>query len=379
MANIRFSILPMLAMLIVFTVTSRVAGEETPVGEITEISGSVTVTGSDDRKVDGRKGLPLFPGDQLSTEKGGAVAFSLRQGSIFRLGEEAQVSIDELSSPDTEDAQPTLRLALGYLWSKIQSLTGKTTAPILHTPTAVIGVRGTEFDTVVSMDGTSVVAVDEGTVEVEAEDEKALISKGSMTQAEVGAKPSAPVSAIPKDKRNWQAWRKQRVKMLFKNLPRMAPKYRKRFETNVNRFTRFAGRVRESSDRVLQGIENGKQARRERDRRKVGSSVQKLRAQIRKFKEITGKFRRGLNRVRVMGRLSHRIEKFVEQKKDRFTNEQLAAIEPNLRSISQKRTQLKDVARQTIRKIRETSRKLREFGKQAKKAKSARESRRRNR
>jgi len=379
MANIRFSILPMLAMLIVFTVTSRVAGEETPVGEITEISGSVTVTGSDDRKVDGRKGLPLFPGDQLSTEKGGAVAFSLRQGSIFRLGEEAQVSIDELSSPDTEDAQPTLRLALGYLWSKIQSLTGKTTAPILHTPTAVIGVRGTEFDTVVSMDGTSVVAVDEGTVEVEAEDEKALISKGSMTQAEVGAKPSAPVSAIPKDKRNWQAWRKQRVKMLFKNLPRMAPKYRKRFETNVNRFTRFAGRVRESSDRVLQGIENVKQARRERDRRKVGSSVQKLRAQIRKFKEITGKFRRGLNRVRVMGRLSHRIEKFVEQKKDRFTNEQLAAIEPNLRSISQKRTQLKDVARQTIRKIRETSRKLREFGKQAKKAKSARESRRRNR
>ncbi len=276
MENIRFSILLMPAMLIVFTVTSLVAGEETPVGEITEISGYVTVTGSDGRKVDGRKGLPLFPGDQLLTAKSSTVAFSLQQGSIFRLGEEAQVSIDELSSPDMEDAQPILRLALGYLWSKIQSLTGKTTAPVLHTPTAVIGVRGTEFDTVVSMDGTSIVAVDEGAVEVEAEDEKALVNEGRMTQTEVGAKPTAPVSAIPKEKRDWQAWRKQRVKMLFKNLPRMAPKYRKRFETNVNRCTRFAGRVRESSDRVLQGIENVKQARRERDRRKVESSVQKV-------------------------------------------------------------------------------------------------------
>ncbi|MBW2192697.1 MAG: FecR domain-containing protein [Deltaproteobacteria bacterium] len=35
---------------------------------------------------------------------------------------------------------------------------------MIHTPTAVVGVRGTEFDTVVAEDSSSAIAVDEGSV-----------------------------------------------------------------------------------------------------------------------------------------------------------------------------------------------------------------------
>lgn len=235
----RYAALLTLAMITFFMTGGQAAGEEIPIGKIDKIKGPVNVTRSDGREIKASEGLSIFPGDQVVTGKGGMVWFSFQQGNQFKLSEESQVSIDELSGRDSEDSQPVLRLALGYLWSRIQKFTGGTRRTVLHTPTAVIGVRGTEFDSVVSLDGTSVVAVDEGSVEVEAEEEKAILDQGKMTQMEVGVKPSAPVQATPKEKRDWQAWRRERVKGLFKHLPVMAPKFRKRFERGTDRFTGF--------------------------------------------------------------------------------------------------------------------------------------------
>jgi hypothetical protein len=352
-----------MAMLIVLVTHQRVNGEEISIGKIDRIKVPVTVLRSDGQEIIGKEQLPLFPGDQITTGKGGMIWFSLQKGRQFRLGEDAQMSVDELSALEMDDGQLVLRLVLGYLWSKIQKIRTKMGRLEVHTPTAVLGVRGTEFDTVVSLDATSIITVDEGIIEVDVEDEKIILDKGKMTQVELDIKPTPPIQAIPKEKRDWKAWRKKRIMMLFKKLPQVAPRFRKRFERAVNRFTGFTDKVNEASDRLSAAMEKVKEARMDRDRQKFIQSVRQLRAQVCGFKKMVAKFRRGLNRVRVMGKISYRIENFVTMNRESFGDQELATIESNLVIISQKRIQLKDISRQTIFNIRQTFKDLRELRK----------------
>ena len=365
-----YALLLVVAMVISITTSQQVNGEEISVGKIDKIEGEVTILRTDGKEIAGEVGLSLFPGDQITTGEGGMVWFSLQQGGQFRLGEEAQASIDELSASEEEDDQPTLRLVLGYLWSKIRKLKEKPPSLVLHTPTVIVGVRSTEFDTVVSLDGTSVITVDEGSVEVEAEDEKIILEKGRMAEVEAEVKPAPPIQAIPKEKRDWQAWRKKRIKKLFKNLPQKAPKFRKRFEMAVTLSTKFTSRIKEASDRINEAIEKIRQAKRDKDRKKAVQLMRRLRERVQSFKVMVDKFRRTFNRLRVMGRLSHRVEKFVAKNKEHFSEQDLAVIESNLSIISQKRKQLKEIFQQTVFKIRQTFRELRELKKEIKRKRS---------
>ncbi|MFC1886209.1 FecR domain-containing protein, partial [Thermodesulfobacteriota bacterium] len=244
-----------------------VCASEKPVGVIEEVKGSVQITRGDDQTVRGRQGLDLLPGDQVKTGKGSSVRFSLKEGHQFRLEEDAQASIDELTGAEREDNQPVVRLTLGYLWARIQSRHGKTADFELHTPSAVMGVRGTEFDTVVSLDANSVFAVDEGRVEVESEDRPVMLDAGRMSQVEIGKKPSEPTPVIPKEKRNWQAWRKKRAKRFFRSLPRMAPKLRKKFEAAVVRSETGTGRINQKAEQIRLLVAKVRHTKKKGDRR----------------------------------------------------------------------------------------------------------------
>jgi len=353
---------PITLVLVAILVSLRpAAANETPVGEITEIKGPVDVVRDDGCRVRAEKGTALFPGDQVITGEGGRAGFSLKQGDQFRLGEDAHVSIDELSGPEVEDHRPILQLALGYLWSRIQKLRGEPCGTVIHTPTAVLGVRGTEFETVVALDATSIVTVDDGTVEVETEGQKTLVESGKMTEVALDEKPMATVKALPKDMRDWKKWRKWKIKRLFKNLPQKAPRFRERFEMRVDRFSRFTARIRESSAQIDTTIEKIRQARMDRDRQKVIALMRELKFQVERYKPMVWKFRRALNRVRVMGRLSRRLEKFVSKNQEHFSAQELASINSHLSAVGEKRDQLKTVARNTVQSIRATFKKLRDL------------------
>jgi len=139
----------------------------------------------------------------------------------------------------------------------------------------------------------------------------------------------------------------------------------------VDRFTGFTERVQASSTRLRTAMEKVRQAKLERDRRKFRASVQRLKVQSRNFKTMAGKFRHGLNRVRVMGRLSHRIDKFVDGNKERFSAGELAVIESNLAVIARKRQDLRNVARQTVSNIRRTFRELKAFREEIKRGRGS--------
>jgi len=162
------------------------------------------------------------------------------------------------------------------------------------------------------------------------------------------------------------------MKMFFKKLPQMAPKFRMRFEKGVDRFSTFTAKIKATSDQITGTIEKVRQARRDRDRRMFSQSTRQLKGQVNRFKKMVAGFRKGLNRVRVIGRTSHRVEKFVEKNRGRFSDQELAAIEPDLAVISQKRVQLRDVIRTTIGEIKRTFRDLRKLRQEIKGARQRR-------
>ena len=357
----RFPLLIIVIMLGICMSGAPVNAEQDKVGTITKVMGQVTILRDDDKEITGEKGLPILPGDQLTTDKKSAVWFTLNHEREFRLGEDAQMSVDELSGPEVEDGYTILRLVLGYLWCKAQKIRQKVVKWEVHTPTAVLGVRGTEFDTVVSLDGTSVIAVDEGSVAVESKDESIALDTGTMTHVELDAKPSLPLPATPRDKRDWQAWRKKRVRLLFQRLPKIAPRLRNKFEMLVNRLTGFTGRVENASNKIKETMERVEQAKRSRDRQKFIQSARQLKRQVHHFKMMAFRFRRRLNRVMVLGKLSYRIELFTVKNKKHYSDQELAVIEENLAIISEKRVEITRMSRRIIRSIRQTFRELRQF------------------
>jgi hypothetical protein len=346
---------------------------ESSVGTVTEVKGRVTVTRSDDSQVFATKNLPLYPGDTIETDEEGAVSFAFHQGDRFKLNEDSQVSLDELSSSG-EDTLPLLRLALGYLWSRLKAYTAGGPREIMHTPTAVVGIRGTEFDTVVAEDASSTVTVDEGSVEIESEEARLLVDKGQAGEVDADEKIHPPVRAVPKEQRDWRAFRRQRAEQLFKNLPLKAPRIRKRFEGKVDRYLRLTRRINAAADRVISHLEKFREAAREKDPRATRQQLREIRAREAQFRPLVKRFRKAFNRVRVMGRNTHRLERFVSKNRSRFTPADLARIDPNLAAISQKRRELKKTSALTIAKIRRTYRDLRDL-RSTQEAKGARKNR----
>jgi hypothetical protein len=187
------------------------------------------------------------------------------------------------------------------------------------------------------------------------------LTENKMAQVEIAEKPTPPEPAIPKEKRDWPAWRKMRMKKFSHRLPQLVPRLCATYQRAENRFTRFTTKVQVASHRVTAAIEEVHKARRDRDRQRFAQSVKQLKSQMPQFKRMVANFRRALNRAYVKGIISYRIEQFVIQHREHFSDQEIATIESNLAVIAQKRMQIKHRARQTIARIRRTFKKLKEL------------------
>jgi hypothetical protein len=120
-------------------------------------------------ELDGRQLKPLFTGDEISpnhvivTGVDGYARFRVADGSTFEVFPNARVVFRQRAGNWRE----LLNVFLGRVKVWIQHAPGQPNPNDVSTPTAVISVRGTVFDvTVEDDDGTTLVTVDEGVVNV---------------------------------------------------------------------------------------------------------------------------------------------------------------------------------------------------------------------
>ena len=138
-------------LLLVLTALWLAAPARADVGQIKVTTGQVFV----DRKgqsLPGRVGMPLENDDVVRTGVDGSVGITMRDNSLLSAGPNSILSLERFEfDPTTNDGRFDAQLRRGTLAVVSGRIAKKTPqAMTVRTPSAVLGVRGTEF--VVSVD-----------------------------------------------------------------------------------------------------------------------------------------------------------------------------------------------------------------------------------
>lgn len=119
------------------------------IGVVDIVQGKTTLIyrSSTNRAYKGKKGLALYAGDTLITGEKGRMQASLNDKSSLVVSPYSKLEINEsVYDPDGDSRRSRLSLLFGkakFLVSKL--IGGRERDYVVNTPTAVLGVRGTEF------------------------------------------------------------------------------------------------------------------------------------------------------------------------------------------------------------------------------------------
>jgi len=187
-------IICLLTILLLIPVLAQAA----PVGKFTNIEGNVDVTASGKEAVKANVGDTLNAGDIIRTKSKSKAEVAFIDGSILRLAENSRLRVSEFSQ-DKETRKATLNLFRGKIQNAVKAVSSAGAAQSkyeIHTPTAVCGVRGTQFFTYYQS-GVSGTVVTEGTVYAYSANKPGDIRTVSAGQAMVVTNPNVPPTVRP--------------------------------------------------------------------------------------------------------------------------------------------------------------------------------------
>jgi hypothetical protein len=107
-------------------------------------------------------GKNVFVGETIITGRDGYARLEISDGSSFEIYPDSHVVFR--SNPG--NLRDLVEVLLGKIKVHIQTMGGRPNPYKIHSPTAVISVRGTTFEVAVEADNVTLVAVDEGVVDV---------------------------------------------------------------------------------------------------------------------------------------------------------------------------------------------------------------------
>jgi len=144
----------------------------TEIGTITLVVGTVTVRHADGTQDTLSKGDILYKGDVILTAAGSFVKAEMLDGTRFHLGQSGEVALDDFTFDETAGQgqfDATIRVGGFYYKSgEIAEMSANLNQAHtrLTTPSAIIGVRGSELEGSVSPDGQTVVVHRSGILEI---------------------------------------------------------------------------------------------------------------------------------------------------------------------------------------------------------------------
>jgi ferric-dicitrate binding protein FerR (iron transport regulator) len=198
MRTVRFAFGPclLLAAVLLPSWANRQAG-----GQVSQVAGHIIALVPQDTVVRERQAIPaakdmtLLWMDVVKTDRAGRVRIDLTDGSVLSLSSDAQLQIVE---HDAQRQRTILQLLYGRLLATAMRI-GKASGRFdVSTPTAVVGVVGTQFGVKVDPQSTDVLCK-EGEVRVRNADPSVageiVLRAGEFTHVERGKPPSPPSRA----------------------------------------------------------------------------------------------------------------------------------------------------------------------------------------
>jgi hypothetical protein len=117
---------------------------DSPVALLSYCENEVSII-QDGQKYTGEIGTDLSPGTSIETGLDSLAELILLNGSILHIGENSQFSLDQLPGPEGQTQDTRLSFASGKIRAVVADLSSSGGGFEIVAPTAVLGVRGTDF------------------------------------------------------------------------------------------------------------------------------------------------------------------------------------------------------------------------------------------
>ncbi len=173
--------------------------------------------------------------DVIKTEKDSYVNLQLSNGVIVRIGENSQITLNQLLRRDNIE-EYNLLLSQGEVLSKVEKDKKKQIKLEIQSPTAIASVRGTEF-LVESNPNSTTIAVNEGKVEVSSIDgsQKQTIEAGEKIVATFNQQKKSIMETYEKQKFKMIEELEKTKKQNFENVLKQIEQNQKMIEEQKNK------------------------------------------------------------------------------------------------------------------------------------------------
>jgi hypothetical protein len=166
---------------------------------------------------------------KAGTHRDAAIGDILNTGDGVRTGADGLVELDQSGvtlhiDPDTvftlmEKEQKgkttgVLSLVLGSVKFRYDRLTGQ--EPLIQTASCIAGVRGTELTVFAGVDGSALIVVEKGAVEVEAEGATVALAPEEAVEVRPGQPPGDKFT-LRRDQVDYRTWNDEKLKALLEN------------------------------------------------------------------------------------------------------------------------------------------------------------------
>lgn len=215
--------------------------EDKLLGHITSLSGTVQLKRVKDTAwIEAVMDMPIYVGDTIQTMKNGQGIITFIDESVLKINPNSKIALDTIISP--VEKKSSVLLFFGRIWNKISKKALRKRVVEVQTPTAICGVRGTEFETASYEDGTMLVRVDSGRIEVDNEQDQSILSANEGARLSFDTK---TIQTQPGMQPDWERGEKDGRENLFSD----GEKYGGYVKNEINRRNdHLRGLVKKSAD-----------------------------------------------------------------------------------------------------------------------------------
>jgi len=158
-----------------------VMAETSALGQVIQVTGLMEIQRAKQTTwLAGQRDTDVYSGDTITTGDDSRGTIKLVDDSIIRVHANSKIVLDTMISP--VEKKHSVLLFFGKLWNRVGKKALRKKVFEVQTPTAVCGVRGTDFETASYEDGTMLVRVNSGEVEVDNEVAQETLASNQGTQ-----------------------------------------------------------------------------------------------------------------------------------------------------------------------------------------------------
>ena len=148
-------------------------------------------------------------GDTVTTGFDGFVELD-QAGLVLKINPDTVFTLQEKEEQGKKTGVFTL--ALGSIKFRYDRITGK--EPMIQTPSCVAGVRGTEFSVYAGADGSALIVVDSGLVEVESEGKAVQLTAEEGVEVQPGEPPGEKF-VVQRDQIDYKSWNDEKINRML--------------------------------------------------------------------------------------------------------------------------------------------------------------------